>query len=212
MKKTVLLLLALFFTFPALAGTMVNNLMVVNVTPVKAELFFTTDEPCLAKVIYHGSDNIKYLAQEENAGKMHHVAIKSLEADSEYLYEIKLMTPEDKVLAKIKKDEFSFKTAAFGVAMPCNVYGKFIGPDDLFIAVKVRSGFDGSESLALLTKPAKGVWTVNLGDLKSSEGKVIAPKKGDVIMVSAYNAKGAVKTIEGLFAGETIQKLDDLVF
>jgi hypothetical protein len=31
-------------------------------------------------------------------------------------------------------------------------------------------------------------------------------------MVSAYNAKGAVKTIEGLFAGETIQKLDDLVF
>lgn len=211
MKKIVFMLLALIFALPALAGTAVSDLAIVNVTPVKAELFFRTSDSCLAKVIYHGPDNVNYLAQEETASLMHHVVIKNLNEATDYVYELKLETEKGQT-EKIKKDEFSFTTATFGVAMPCNVYGYIKGDKKVYVTLKVHSAAYGAESLALLTQPAKGVWTINLGDLKNAEGKAMAPKAGDVIFVTAYDTDGNIKTSEAVFNGETIQKLEDLVF
>ena len=126
LKRIAIMVLALALTTGfAWAKPEINDLNVVNVTPVKATVFFRTAVPCIAKVIYHAEDKVNYLAKEDTAGLMHAVEVKGLEEATEYFYKIKLVDEKGGVLGELEADEYSFITAKHSIAMPSNIYGKF---------------------------------------------------------------------------------------
>lgn len=213
-RKVILSLVsALFLCLPALAGTTLSDLAIVNVGPVKATVFFRTDVPSIAKVIYHGEDNINYLAQEEQAGLLHAVDIKNLDEAKNYGFKIKLVDAEGKVLGIFEKDEFTFVTARHSLAMPANVYGVVSGAPGAMVIATFRNASTGEESYPLLSPlDEQGRWTVNLGDAKGSDGMAMNIVKGDLVSVKAIDTKGAVKSVETSVSKETIQKIQDLVF
>ncbi|PKK89328.1 MAG: hypothetical protein CVV64_14790 [Candidatus Wallbacteria bacterium HGW-Wallbacteria-1] len=210
-KKTLIALLLVCFFSTASMALEVANLAVVNLTPVKATVFFTTDEPCQGKVIYQGQDKVDYLAMEEAIGKFHAVEVKGLNESSAYYFKLRLVDSEGKVLANLSNDDYAFTTPAHGLAMPSSIYGKVSGKTEVAVLVSVNGA--ESKSLPLMATPDKqGMWTVNLGDLKAANGKAMAAAQGDVIEITAISSDGIIKTDSAVADGTTLQKVNDVNF
>lgn len=214
LRKVLLSLVAvLLLCLPAMAGATLEDLTVVNVGPVKATVFFRTNVPCMAKIIYHGEDNINYLAQEENAGLLHAVEVKNLDEARTYRFKVKLVDAEGKALGVYEKDEYAFITARHSLAMPANIYGVVSGAPGAMVIATFRGTATGEESHPLLSAlDDQGRWTVNLGDAKGFDGMAMNIARGDLVSIKAIDPKGMVKGVEATVSKETIQKVQDLVF
>jgi len=212
LKKIVMAVLMVCLFSTAAMAVEVANLTVVNPSPVKVSVFFTTDVACQAKVIYQGPDKVDYLAMEEGVGTVHLVDVKGLNASTPYFYKLKLVDAQGKVLANLVNEAYAFTTPNHGLAMPSSIFGQVVGIKNASVIVNVRSA-DYKKAYPLFTNiDDKGMWTVNFGDLKGEDGNAMAAQSGDNIDITVIGHDGRVKTEAALVDGNTLQKINDIAF
>jgi len=180
------------------SGVEISEIRESNHTSSKVTISWITDTATTGSVNWGVSEGSLNNTANDDRGESHsddthYVTITGLSASTTYYYQV--------VSGDATSSTDSFTTAAVGTGNQHVLYGYIKKQDGVTAAegaivyVTVTSGGVTSQRLSDLTDSG-GLWQVNLGNLKKSDGSVLGYNTGDEIHVFAQGAADGTSTYD----------------